>query len=306
MSEEEKALIQQQTELLERAEEREELLEPWVLQSMRLRRTATGEIEQIPYEEWLETLSPDERASIELKELATERSMQALQGELEIDPSVEEDIDRRRVLWDEQLRRQGLRPGDTGYDTAMSKLEHQFEVMRVGLRHGELQTAEAVAGGRAADIANLQSRRTGQMYQYSASPLATIPGYAQPMGAYQHYRGTQTQAAIARSQQSGAAWGGLGSFFGQIGGAAIAKWSSRELKENISPTEGALAKLMRTPIYNFKYKKGVEDSGRHIGMISEEAPEELQVMDGKAVDLYSSIGLTMAALKELAKEVRNA
>ena len=85
--------------------------------------------------------------------------------------------------------------------------------------------------------------------------------------------------------------------------------SSKKLKHNkkkISP-DIILNGLKKLPdIESWKYKKGVADEGRHVGPYAEDvraAFGEEAAPGGKTIDMISMIGISMAAIKGLSKQV---
>jgi hypothetical protein len=127
---------------------------------------------------------------------------------------------------------------------------------------------------------------------------------------------SQTSAYNAGQQSGSDSLGGLGSLIGagvkaysayMTGGASLAA-SSKELKTDKKPISEsvALMGLERIPVEQWDYKKGVEDGGTHVGPYAEDVQKEFgdgAAPDGKAIDLVSMNGITIAALKGLAKKV---
>ncbi len=95
------------------------------------------------------------------------------------------------------------------------------------------------------------------------------------------------------------------------GNAAGTSWtnlSSREYKENIQKVDTAaypmmLAKLVDMELATYKYKKEYGGDGdTKLGFIAEDMPEEVLSKDGKGVDLYELIALTIGAVKAQQEE----
>jgi len=107
-----------------------------------------------------------------------------------------------------------------------------------------------------------------------------------------------------QNQPSGG--GGLGSLVGSLGSAAILKWSSGKLKEDIRPTndEAALGELEQVSVKDWKYKDGVEDGAAHTGPIAEDMQAVMGdevAPNGAALDMVSVSGKHHAAIRALSR-----
>jgi len=123
----------------------------------------------------------------------------------------------------------------------------------------------------------------------------------------------QTQVNAWGQQQQADAQSNAG--FGQLLGTGLglgAKYlmsSSEEVKEDKVPVQGELilAGLDSIPVEAWKYKEGEGDGGEHIGPYAEDMQEQFGdgvAPGGKAIDLVSMNGITLAAIKELSKKVK--
>lgn len=118
-----------------------------------------------------------------------------------------------------------------------------------------------------------------------------------------------SQTSMANNNNDSGIWGSLG----QVGGAAIAKYSDKNVKKDIKPMDDddankALEGIKKTGISKWKYddeKIEGEDDKTHIGAMAQDLKKNLgkEVSNGKMVDLISAIGVNMAATKALAKQV---
>ena len=95
-----------------------------------------------------------------------------------------------------------------------------------------------------------------------------------------------------------------GSIMG-LGLEQVAASSSRTRKKDIqvlstADCSGILAKLSATPVYKFRYKKESSARKPHLGVIAEEAPDEIVDEKRQSVMLVSTLGFLMAAVKALA------
>lgn len=95
------------------------------------------------------------------------------------------------------------------------------------------------------------------------------------------------------------------------GSAAGTSWtnlSSRVYKEKIQKVDESvypmmLTKLMKMELTTYKYRKEYGGDGdRKLGFIAEEMPEEVISKDGKGVDIYELLTLTIGAMKAQQKE----
>jgi hypothetical protein len=92
---------------------------------------------------------------------------------------------------------------------------------------------------------------------------------------------------------------GFGTSAASMGMGAM--MSSRDFKENIEPAEmdTILDQVAATPIYRWNYKG---DARRHIGPVTEEAPE--MIVDGKILVSVDYMGFMLAAIKALNEKVK--
>lgn len=116
------------------------------------------------------------------------------------------------------------------------------------------------------------------------------------------------QAAQAGQQDDSGLWGALG----QVGGAALMAFSDKDMKEGKQPVKGeiALSAVRKMPVAKWKYKKGspAHDGGKpHVGPMAQDvnaAAGDGVAPGGKAIDLVSMNGITLAAVQALDKKVR--
>ena len=96
---------------------------------------------------------------------------------------------------------------------------------------------------------------------------------------------------------------------GTAAGTSWTNLSSREYKENICKVDVTahpmmLAKLMNMDITTYNYKKEYGGEGdTKLGFIAEDLPEEVLSKNGKGVDLYELLTLTIGAMKAQNKEI---
>lgn len=89
---------------------------------------------------------------------------------------------------------------------------------------------------------------------------------------------------------------------------SLTQYSSRDYKQDIetlapSDYRDILKKLEQTEIFRFRYKEANENSRLRLGLIAEEAPEEVISHEGKGIDLGEAVAFLMAAVKAQAEEI---
>ncbi len=150
--------------------------------------------------------------------------------------------------------------------------------------------------------ANQQSRaNVGVLqsgYQTAMGGLQNQAGILQGQQNYNLNAWNASNQAKMQNQQS--LWGGVGQIAGLAG---MAIFSSKEVKEDKRPVEGALDAVRSMPVEEWSYKEGVADEGRHIGPYAEDFQKATGQGDGRSIDVISAIGLNMKATQELAERV---
>lgn len=61
--------------------------------------------------------------------------------------------------------------------------------------------------------------------------------------------------------------------------------------------------LKNSKLYTWKYKNEDDNIRKHIGLIAEEAPEEIVTTDGKHLDTISYLGVLTGAIRTLIEKV---
>ena len=172
-----------------------------------------------------------------------------------------------------------------------------------------LASSQATSAGLALTAGNNSAGNAASTGGITAQGAALVnSGYS---GAQQGLsNAAQTYGAIANTQAQSSdsgMWGALG----QVGGAAITKWSDQTMKEDIEPVdpEQALEQVNATPVSNWAYKSGLpaSDGGeQHTGPMAQDVQKNMgnkAAPKGKKIDLVSMNGIAMAAIQGLSKKV---
>lgn len=120
--------------------------------------------------------------------------------------------------------------------------------------------------------------------------------------------GAQVNAWNAQQAADAASSAGFGQMAGQLGAAYLQYGSSKKIKTNKQPIEDAeiLEEIKTLPVEQWDYKKGEGDGGQHVGPYAEDVQQKFgnkAAPGGKAIDIISMNGITLSAVKALAKKV---
>lgn len=122
--------------------------------------------------------------------------------------------------------------------------------------------------------------------------------------------GNQIAGWSAQQQAGAASSAGIGQMVGQLGAAYMSMpvASSKKIKHHKRPINHGetLDKVKGTTVEAWKYKDGEGDGGEHVGPYAEDVREKFgdkAAPGGKAIDVISMMGITLSAVKGLAKQV---
>jgi len=180
-------------------------------------------------------MTPEELQVADITALANDRTKRALEGKLDVDPSVEADLARgESELRQELLRKLG--PGAEGSDSwnrAFTEYKRNADLVRYGVRHGEMTTADAIGSNRSNEsmrrqqqvIANQKGSTEG--YEIGAGILSGTVGSSG--GALDRMYGYRSDVADLNLQNrarndaftGGLIQGGVGLAGAGIGAAAL-------------------------------------------------------------------------------------
>lgn len=157
------------------------------------------------------------------------------------------------------------------------------------------------------------AQRNQQLFNGSTGIVNS--GYAGAMSGYQgmsnslnNLYGNQLSAWQAQNQQNAQKASGLGSFLGGVAGIASSFLpSDKNLKTNKRRLRAGagLEAVNSMPIDTWKYKPGVADEGEHIGTYAQDFKKATGKGDGKTIPTVDAIGISMKAIQDLSKEVKN-
>lgn len=189
----------------------------------------------------------------------------------------------------------------------------QLNQAAAGLGQGIVGTSQQQAGqalqaGQAGSgvLATQQATRNAAL----APSQVFYGGATSATGAAAGNANTQTSLNLQNEAQKNAGWAGLGSLAGTLLTAPkdsiVGGWlSDRKSKTVHGKVSGkkALATLGDAAVYDYTYKPGMGDGGRHVGrMAGKGDPKGADGM--RRISAQDEVGLHHAAINELAKEVR--
>lgn len=226
-----------------------------------------------------------------------------------------------------QQQRMGVNPNSGAATSMQSQLSLQEAAAKAGAGNAARKNVETVGRAMKMDAASLgRNLASNQATSASvalnsgnsatgnaAAPLQQSSSSAQLMGqgfgtAIQGNQSAgslyaQGQQVANQSNDSGI-WGALG----QVGGAALMKWSDKNMKKDVEPVtdEEALEAVEKTPVSKWSYKDGRGDGGEHVGPMAQHVRQtmgEKAAPGGKQIDLITMNGVTMASVAALSRKV---
>jgi hypothetical protein len=273
-----------QTEILQQQRQQQAILIPFLAEQegFEVETDENGNITSIK-----KTPSELDNMRKDLEKQLTQRSLDALAGNLPVSPGLERDIGEQGETLRERLGRQ-LGPG---YETssagieALGKFEESANVAREGARTAQLTLSEQL--GITRQQQNDYSQRSAQdiLRQSSMGDPLTLAGafgqnaqgYGQAQAPYIQQRQMQFQASASRGNNLasiiGAGVGAAGSIFGSPAGAAFL-FSDERLKSDAIPI--SMHHRLGIPIYEFTI-----DGERRIGVFASDVEAVLPTAVGK-------------------------
>lgn len=195
-----------------------------------------------------------------------------------------------------QVRSQGLALKEGIANMGQGAISTSAQQVGLGLNSGNSATGNMNA-------ANAQWQGNNQIMGQGFQ--GAMAGYAGQANTLNNLYGNQLNAWSAQQQASSANAAGLMSGLGSLvgSGAALYAMSSKDVKEDKRPVDGALEAVEQMPVEQWKYKDGVADGGEHIGPYAEDFQAATGKGDGQSIPLQDAIGVTMKAVQELSAKV---
>lgn len=171
-------------------------------------------------------------------------------------------------------------------------------------------------GGAAAGAAgqNLNTRSNiGQQYQGNVGNVSLQYGNAAntnsgAAGILNTQYGNRLQAWQASQQAKSGLFGALGNAAGMAAGMYMASDEDQKTRKRAigkkSPRQ--MIERMRFEKWQYKASSPANDGGKtHVGTYAQDFKKQTGLGDGKTISVIDAVGVTMAAQKELSKEVRS-
>lgn len=167
-----------------------------------------------------------------------------------------------------------------------------------------LQAGNAASGNAALPSQNARAD-AGMMQEGFRTGIA---GYGTAGNIYGNLYDAQLRGWGAQQQADAAASSGLWGGLGQLGGAALYGWFTSEKKSKVRKGGVRDAEIVRKmkglPVDRWRYKKSAsDDQATHVGPYAEDFAKRFGVGDGKTISVIDAVGVTLAAVKGVAKKV---
>ncbi len=295
---------QLQLEALRRSAKLEEDMEPFILQSMRLKRDEEGNLVKMTEEEFKESLGVADLQAYENLLLSQERQSRALRGELPLTEAGQQRKMEEFASFKERMARSGhvIEGDDPESATAettsgiqgLKAFNQRYGLLEEAERYGELNRGTSAIMQRMGVASDIGTRRTGGMLDFPTGPL----------------RRSQAAAGLLRPHyyQPQNATGDIMAMAGTLGAAGIMAISARKYKKQIAPTTAkeskeALEMVKGLDTYSYRYKWEGEEGPPRLGLMADEAPRAVVTPDREGLDVGRMLGLLTVATKALARKV---
>jgi hypothetical protein len=175
-----------------------------------------------------------------------------------------------------------------------------------------IQVGGAAAGQAAGLAANGMNQKNslGQQYLGNMGGAQGMMGNAASTNAssaniLNDLYANKISAFQASSQSSGA----LGAGLGQMAGMGMMMMSDENAKTGKKKVKGARKAVDNMRVEKWRYKPGTPytdaDQAEHVGTYAQDFQRETGLGDGKTINVIDAIGVNMAAVKELSRDVRS-
>lgn len=310
------ALLKQQTAIIQSQYQTQNLLAPFLYQSLGLtpQTNSAGAITGFTQDPAYSALQKQQNT---ITSEFLDRTQQALEGNLPIDPGLTTSLNEQESKLQQTLAQQ-LGPNwatSTPGTTAMNQWNLYRSNAEESARRGDLTMAESLAlGNQQGANANTSSflQNAGGVSSLpfgSAQALgANAQGYNNPISFLENIRNQQFQASIFNAQQNQGLFGGLGSALGSIVGLGVGGLagntslfsSSRFLKrdEGEVAEDKILEAITKMPVRKWRYREetGLEPD-MHIGPMAEDFNEGLGLEKKPVIHIVDALGAHHAAIK---------
>lgn len=165
---------------------------------------------------------------------------------------------------------------------------------------------EAGGEARIANVVNMgKGLAVNPLSSLTASNSAMGSGFQGAMGGYNQQGSLlnmQFQQQLQAKQMQGDIFGGVGQGIGMLLGSGII--SDEKLKTAKRREKGVLKAIEGMPAERWRYKPGVADEAEHVGPYAQDFKRATGLGDGKTINPIDMMGVTLAGVQELAREVR--
>lgn len=270
---------------------------------------------------------------LSLYSLQADRQEKALKGELPVSEGTQQRKMQEFTRLKEQLSRSGnpvigdtpesaYSPTTAGTQTLKSFQDH-YKLVEDAERQGQISegdTALVNSLGLTSGVGNTREsmvRGSGPSSAYSplvGGPISLVAPTESALQPYQFNRQMSYQGSMQNAANNAAEKAGYMQLVGQIGGSAMtaaALASSRSFKKDIKPLSVkdedriTLSLTGKRKVYRWKYKEEADNSKGHIGMVTEESPDEILTDDKKHIDIASALGVLTIGLRSMSRKIEH-
>jgi hypothetical protein len=238
-------MLRMQQEILQQQRQQQAVLTPFLAEEMgyEIETDEFGNITSISKGPLSETDQQEE----DIRKQLNQRTLDALAGNLPVDPALESSL----ASEEEALRERLAQQFGAGYETSSPAIEtlgdffSNAEGLRAGARTGQLTLAEQLGFARTQSqrqeqqrqFGNITGAAVGQQLGLAGAFGQTAAGYGNAQQPFIQQRQMQTQAAMFNAQQPNP--------FAQVAGIALGSYfSDARLKTEITPVGPELAALI--------------------------------------------------------------
>lgn len=190
------ALQQAQLDSIAKQNAETEAFKPYLYKQMGLREV-NGQIQEIPWEERMASMAPQERAGYELNDLYLQRQKDAMEGKLPVSPAMEAELAQQGADLEANLSRR-LGPQwsqSTPGIQSMTEFDKRAGLMREEARRGQISSGEGLLNARMGLLQNTQAQNVQQGQNWGLPAFSQLQGaYSQAYQPFQFNRNMQFQA----------------------------------------------------------------------------------------------------------------